>query len=85
MVHRHTRQPRGGFFSQASHAVHQGLQGIDGFVRRYGPMAKNAAMMIAPALAKACQPALAAGVAAVGQGMDSYSQVRSQLEYTLYY
>ena len=80
MVHRHTRHPRGGFFSQASHAVHQGLQGIDGFVRRYGPMAKNAAMMIAPALAKAGQPALAAGVATVGQGMDSYSQLRSQLE-----
>ena len=80
MVHRHTRHPRGGFFSQASHALHQGLQGIDGFVRRYGPMAKNAAMMIAPALAKAGQPALAAGVAAAGQGMDSYSQLRSQLE-----
>ena len=80
MVHRHTRHPRGGFFSQASHAVHQGLQGIDGFVRRYGPMAKNAATMLAPLLAKAGQPALAAGVAVAGQGMDSYSQLRSQLE-----
>ena len=80
MVHRHTRHPRGGFFSQASHAVHQGLQGLDGFVRRYGPMAKNAAMMIAPALAKAGQPALAAGVATVGQGMDSYASLRNQLE-----
>ena len=80
MVHRHTRHPRGGFFSQASHAIGQGLQGIDGFVRRYGPMAKNAAMVIAPALAKAGQPALAAGVAAAGQGMDSYASLRSQLE-----
>ena len=80
MVHRHSRQPRGGFFSQASHAVHQGLQGMDGFVRRYGPLARNAAMMIAPALAKAGQPALAAGVAAAAQGMDSYSQLRSRLE-----
>ena len=80
MVHRHTRHPRGGFFSRASHAIGQGLQGIDGFVRRYGPMGKNAAMMIAPALAKAGQPALAAGVAIVGQGMDSYASLRSQLE-----
>ena len=43
-------------------------------------MAKNAAMMLAPALAKAGQPALAAGVAAAGQRMDSYSNIRSQLE-----
>ena len=80
MVHRHTRHPRGGFFSQASHAVHQGLQGMDGFVRRYGAQARTAAMMIAPMLAKAGQPALAAGVATVGQGMDSYASLRSQLE-----
>ena len=80
MVHRHTRHPRGGFLSQAFHGIGQGFQGLDGFVRRYGPMAKNAAMMIAPALAKAGQPALAAGVAAAGQGMDSYASLRSQLE-----
>ena len=79
-MHRHTSRARGGFFSKASHAVHQSLQGIDGFVRRYGPMAKNAAMMLASALAKAGQPALAAGVAAAGQGMDSYSNLRNQLE-----
>ena len=79
-MHRHTNRARGGFFSQASHAVHQSLQGIDGFVRRYGPMAKNAAMMLAPALAKAGQPALAAGVAASAQAMDSYSNLRNQLE-----
>ena len=79
-MHRHTSRARGGFFSQASHAIHQSLQGMDGFVRRYGPMAKNAAMMLAPSLAKAGQPALAAGVAAGGQAMDSYSSLRSQLE-----
>ena len=79
-MHRHTSRARGGFFSQASHAIHQSLQGMDGFVRRYGPMAKNAAMMLAPALAKAGQPALAAGVAAGGQAMDSYSSLRNQLE-----
>jgi len=79
-MHRHTSRARGGFYSQASHAVHQSLQGIDGFVRRYGAQAKNAAIMLAPMLAKAGQPALAAGVAAVGQGMDGYATLRNQLE-----
>ena len=79
-MYRHTSRARGGFYSQASHAVHQSLQGIDGFVRRYGAQAKNAAMMLAPALAKAGQPAMAAGVAALGQGMDSYASLRNQLE-----
>ena len=80
-MYRHTsRGARGGFYSQAHHMVHQSLQGLDGFVRRYGVHAKNAAMMLAPALAKAGQPALAAGVAAVGQGMDSYATLRNQLE-----
>ena len=79
-MYRHTSRARGGFYSQASHAVHQSLQGIDGFVRRYGAQARNAAMMIAPALAKAGQPAMAAGVAALGQGMDSYANLRNQLE-----
>ena len=79
-MHRHTARARGGFFSQAQHAVHQSLQGLDGFVRRYGPLAKNAAMMLAPALAKAGQPALAAGLAATAQSMDSYATLRNQLE-----
>ena len=79
-MHRHTSRARGGFFSQASHAIHQSLQGMDGFVRRYGPMAKNAAMMLAPALAKAGQPGAAAAIAAGGQAMDSYSSLRNQLE-----
>ena len=79
-MHRHTARARGGFFSQAQHAVHQSLQGLDGLVRRYGPLAKNAAQLLAPALLKAGQPALAAGVATVGQGMDSYANLRNQLE-----
>ena len=79
-MYRHTSRARGGFYSQASHVVHQGLQGIDGFVRRYGALAKNAAIMLAPMLAKAGQPALAAGVAATGQALDSYAFLRNQLE-----
>ena len=79
-MYRHTSRARGGFYSQASHAVHQSLQGIDGFVRRYGAQAKNAAIMLAPMLAKAGQPALASAVAVAGQGMDSYATLRNQLE-----
>ena len=79
-MYRHSSRARGGFYSQASHAIHQSLQGIDGFVRRYGAQAKNAAVMLAPMLAKAGQPALAAGVAATGQAMDSYATLRNQLE-----
>ena len=79
-MYRHTSRARGGFYSQASHAVHQGLQHIDGFVRRYGAQAKNAAAVLAPMLAKAGQPALAAGLAVAGQGMDSYASLRNQLE-----
>ena len=79
-MHRHTSRARGGFFSQAQHAVHQSLQGLDGFVRRYGPLAKNAAQLLAPALLKAGQPALASAVAVAGQGMDSYANLRNQLE-----
>ena len=74
-MHRHTARARGGFFS----AVHQGVQGLDGFVRRYGHLAKDAASVIAPALLKAGQPALAAGVATVGQGMDSCANLHNQL------
>ena len=74
-MHRHSARARGGFFT----AVHHGLQGIDGFVRRYGPLTKNAAMMLAPALAKAGRPALAVGVTAAGQGLDSYANLRNQL------
>ena len=51
-MHRHASRARGGFFSQASHAVHKGLQGIDGFVRRYGVHAKNAKVTV---MANACQ------------------------------
>ena len=80
MVHRHSRHQRGGFLSQTMHAVNQGVHGIDGFVRRYGSMAKNAAMTIAPMLAKAGQPGLAALTATVGTGLDSYASLRNQLD-----
>ena len=80
MVHRYSRHHRGGFFSQAHHAINSGVQGMDGFVRRFGPQAKNFAMMVSPMLAKAGQPGLAAGLAAGAQAMDSYASLRNQLD-----
>ena len=50
----------------------------DHFFRHYGPTMKQLAQIAAPALAGS-NPALAAGVAAVGQAADGYSQLRSQL------
>ena len=83
MVHRarHTmNKSRGGFFSHLAHRGTEFLGGVDHFVRRHGPTMKNAAMMIAPALLKAGNPALAAGVATAGQAADSYSTLRNQLD-----
>ena len=54
------------------------MSGVDGFFRSYGPAMKQIAQIAAPALA-ASNPALAAGVAAVGQAADGYAQLRSQL------
>ena len=61
--------------------MHQGrefLAGVDSFFRSYGPTMKQLAQIAAPALA-GTNPALAAGVAAVGQAADGYAQLRSQL------
>ena len=54
------------------------LGGVDSFFRTYGPAMKQVAQIAAPALAGS-NPALAAGVAAVGQAADGYAQLRSQL------
>ena len=62
-------------------AVHLGrkmLGGADHFLRTYGPGMKQLALQIAPALAHS-NPALAAGIATVGQAADGYSQLRTQL------
>ena len=78
-MHRYTRGRRQRSF--LSHAMNQGrefLGGVDSFVRHYGPTMKQVAQIAAPALAGS-NPALAAGVAAVGQAADGYAQLRSQL------
>ena len=76
----HANRSRGGFFSQAAHAGKEFAHHVDGFVRRYGPQMRNAAMYIAPLLAKSGQPALASAAAVVGQAADSYANLRSQLD-----
>ena len=71
-------QRRRGFMSEAVHLGRRALYSADHFLRSYGPAMKQLAQVAAPAIAKA-NPALAAGVAVIGQGADSYSQLRTQL------
>ena len=71
-------QRRRGFMSEAVHLGRRALYSADHFLRSYGPAMKQLAQVAAPALAKA-SPALAAGVAVIGQAGDSYSQLRSSL------
>jgi hypothetical protein len=62
-------------------AVHLGrkmLGGADHFLRAYGPSLKQLAMGIAPAVARS-NPALAAGIASVGQAAGGYSELRPRL------
>ena len=78
-MHRYTRGKRQrSFLSQAMNQGREFLGGVDSFFRHYGPAMKQVAQIAAPALAGS-NPALAAGVAAVGQAADGYAQLRSQL------
>ena len=64
-----------------SHALHHGrefLHGTDHFFRSWGPAMKAVAQIAAPAIAQV-NPAAGAGVAALGQAADNYSQRMSQL------
>ena len=76
----HANRSRGGFFSQAAHAGKEFVHHIDGVVRRYGPTIRQIAATVAPMLLKSGNPALAAGVATVGQAADSYASLRNQLD-----
>ena len=78
-MHRYARGKRQrSFLSQAMNQGREFLGGVDSFFRHYGPAMKQVAQIAAPALA-GTNPALAAGVAAVGQAADGYAQLRSQL------
>ena len=64
-----------------SHALHHGrefLRGTDHFFRSWGPAMKTVAQIAAPAIAQV-NPAAGAGIAALGQAADNYSQLMSQL------
>ena len=64
-----------------SHALHHGrefLHGTGHFFRSWGPAVKTVAQIAAPAIAQV-NPAAGAGIAALGQAADNYSQLMSQL------
>ena len=76
-MHR-TRGGGGGFWRNALlHTQYYGRQ-VDNFFRANGNKIRDIAATVAPLLA-AESPALAAGVAVVGQGAASYSALRDQL------
>ena len=64
--------------SEAIHLGRRALGSADHFLTVHGPGMKQLAMGIAPAIARS-NPALAAGIATVGQAADGYSQLRTQL------
>ena len=72
------QQRRRGFMGEAVHLGRRALGTADHFLRTYGPVMKQLAMGIAPAIARS-DPALAAGIATAGQAADGYSQLRTQL------
>ena len=77
-MHKYARGRRQRSF--LGHAIKQGrefLGGVDSLFRQYGSAMKQVAQIAAPALA-GTNPALAAGVAAVGQAADGYAQLRPQ-------
>ena len=69
---------RRGIMGEAMHLGRRALGSADHFLRTYGPGMKQLAMGIAPAIARS-NPALAAGIATVGQAADGYSQLRTSL------
>ena len=59
--------------------VHRVGRHVDNFMRQNGARMRDIAQIVAPLLA-AEAPALAAGVATVGQGFASYASLRDQLD-----
>ena len=63
---------------EAMHLGRKALGSADHFLRTYGPGMKQLATGPAPIIGRN-NPALAAGIATVGQAADGYSQLRTQL------
>ena len=71
-------QRRRGFMNEAVQLGRRALGSADHFLRTYGPGMKKLAMGIAPAIARS-NPALAAGIATVGEAASGYASLRQQL------
>ena len=75
----HSGRRQRGFINQALHYGREFGRRTDSFLRAAGPHLKSIAMIAAPALLSAGNPAAASATAALGQAADSYSQLRSQI------
>ena len=76
---RRGQRRRSGIVHTVLHHGREFSRHADACVRHFGPTIKMAAMAAAPALANAGLPQTAATTAVIGQAMDGYSQLRSQL------
>ena len=73
-----TRRHRG-FVERVNHYGREFARGADHFFRVTGPAIKQVAATAAPALLAQGMPTASAGVAAIGQAADGYSQLRSAM------
>ena len=78
-MHRRPARGVGGFFRHSMAQSRRFGMGVDNFMRANGNRIRDVAATIAPRLA-AENPALAAGVATIGQGAASYGQLRDALD-----
>ena len=78
-MHRRPARGVGGFFHNAMSHAHRIGRGVDNFMRHHGSRIRDVAAAVAPLLAPE-NPALAAGVATIGQGAASYGQLRDALD-----
>ena len=81
MILRAARHGRthGGFLGTAMHLGREMLRGADRALISFGPAMRQAATVLAPALANSGNPMAAALTASVGQFGDSYSQLQQAL------
>ena len=78
-MHRRPARGIGGFFRHSMAQARRFGMGVDNFMRANGNRIRDVAATIAPLLAPE-NPALAAGVATIGQGAASYGQLRDALD-----
>jgi len=81
MIFRASRHPRthGSFLGTAMHFGREFLKRADSALVNFGPAMREAATVLAPALANSGNPMAAALAASVGQFGGSYSQLRQAL------